>query len=98
MGQNESGCCSSWHNLHRTDISQLGKRRSIFNLPIDDEPVILQLNEVEISSEDIPGWMVANKGQSDGALDVTVTPELEAGRKCKGICKPDSEDPERQWV
>jgi isoleucyl-tRNA synthetase len=33
---------------------------------------------VEISSEDIPGWTVANKGILTVALDVTVTPELEA--------------------
>jgi isoleucyl-tRNA synthetase len=48
-----------------------------YNLSIDGEPVILQLAEVEISSEDIPGWTVANKGSLTVALDVTVTPELE---------------------
>ncbi|MGQ0738595.1 MAG: DUF5915 domain-containing protein, partial [Bacteroidota bacterium] len=40
--------------------------------------VILQIAEVEISSEDIPGWTVANKGSLTVALDITVTPELEA--------------------
>src|SRR6185503_3923886 len=45
---------------------------------IDGEPVILQIAEVEISSEDIPGWTVANKGNLTVALDITVTPELEA--------------------
>ncbi|MFI5187330.1 MAG: DUF5915 domain-containing protein, partial [Chitinophagales bacterium] len=48
-----------------------------FNLPIDDESVMLQLSEVEIISEDIPGWTVANKGSLTVALDITVTPELE---------------------
>ncbi len=47
-------------------------------MSIDDEPVILQINEVEISSEDIPGWTVASKGALTVALDVTITPELEA--------------------
>jgi isoleucyl-tRNA synthetase len=46
-------------------------------LSIDGEPVILQANEVEISSEDIPGWTVANKGSLTVALDITITPELE---------------------
>jgi isoleucyl-tRNA synthetase len=32
---------------------------------------------VEISSEDIPGWLVSSKGALTVALDVTVTPELE---------------------
>ena len=48
-----------------------------YNLSIDGEPVILQLSEVEITSEDIPGWTVANKGALTVALDITVTPELE---------------------
>ena len=43
---------------------------------IGDEPLILQVSEVEISSEDIPGWMVANKDSLTVALDVTITPEL----------------------
>jgi isoleucyl-tRNA synthetase len=49
-----------------------------YNLSIDGEPVILQIAEVEVTSEDIPGWTVANKGSLTIALDVTVTPELEA--------------------
>jgi isoleucyl-tRNA synthetase len=47
-------------------------------LQIDSEPLILQRQEVEITSEDIPGWMVATKDLLTVALDVTVTPELES--------------------
>ncbi|WP_315819894.1 DUF5915 domain-containing protein [Paraflavitalea speifideaquila] len=57
------------------DIALLEKEGSI-SLFIDNEPLILQVNEVEIASEDIPGWMVANKDSLTVALDVTVTPEL----------------------
>jgi isoleucyl-tRNA synthetase len=46
------------------------------SLEIESEPLILQTNEVEITSEDIPGWMVANKDVLTVALDVTITPEL----------------------
>ncbi|HKZ65127.1 MAG TPA: DUF5915 domain-containing protein, partial [Chitinophagaceae bacterium] len=49
-----------------------------YNLSIDGEPVILQINEVDISSEDIPGWTVAGKGSLTVALDVTITPELQS--------------------
>jgi isoleucyl-tRNA synthetase len=59
------------------DIALLEKEGQ-YNLSVDGEPVILQITEVEISSEDIPGWTVANKGSLTVALDVTVTPELEA--------------------
>jgi isoleucyl-tRNA synthetase len=59
------------------DIARLEKAGQ-YNLSIEGEPVILQLAEVEISSEDIPGWTVANKGSLTVALDVTVTPDLES--------------------
>lgn len=58
------------------EIARLEKEGSL-SLQIDSEPLILQLNEVDITSEDIPGWMVANKGALTVALDVTVTPDLE---------------------
>jgi isoleucyl-tRNA synthetase len=48
-----------------------------YNLSVDGEDLILQAAEVEITSEDIPGWLVANKGSLTVALDVKVTPELE---------------------
>ncbi len=59
------------------DIALLEKEGQ-YNLPVDGEPVILQVSDVEISSEDIPGWNVAGKGSLTVALDLTVTPELEA--------------------
>ncbi|MBW7890937.1 MAG: isoleucine--tRNA ligase [Chitinophagaceae bacterium] len=46
-------------------------------LNIDNESIRLNLDEVEIQSEDVPGWIVANKGALTVALDVTITPELE---------------------
>jgi isoleucyl-tRNA synthetase len=58
------------------DIAQLEKDGQ-YNLSIDGETVTLQLSEVEISSEDIPGWTVTSKGVLTVALDITITPELE---------------------
>ena len=57
------------------DIANLEKEGS-YSLRINDEDLILQLSDVEIISEDVPGWMVANKGSLTVALDITVTPEL----------------------
>jgi len=62
--------------FNQDDISKLEKEGSV-SLEIDSEPLILQISDVEISSEDIPGWMVANKDSLTVALDVTVSPELE---------------------
>ena len=36
----------------------------------------VELGDVEIISEDIPGWLVANDGNLTVALDITVTEEL----------------------
>ncbi len=57
------------------DISQLEKD-SHFTVTIEEEPITLALNEVEISAEDIPGWSVATKGTLTVALDITITDEL----------------------
>lgn len=58
------------------DIIKLEKEGKIL-LPIGGDSVEIGLEEVEIGSEDLPGWMVATKGPLTVALDVTVTPELE---------------------
>jgi len=58
------------------DIGKLEKEGKI-QIPIEGENLEIILEEVEISSEDVPGWMVASKGSLTVALDVTVTPELE---------------------
>ena len=43
---------------------------------IVNQPVILTMEDVEILSEDIPGWQVANEGKLTVALDVTITGDL----------------------
>ncbi|WP_217603353.1 isoleucine--tRNA ligase [Chitinophaga sp. GbtcB8] len=58
------------------DITVL-ERDGVYNLLIDSEQLQLQLSDVEIISEDIPGWTVANKGALTVALDITITPQLQ---------------------
>jgi isoleucyl-tRNA synthetase len=48
-----------------------------YNLSVDGDDLILQTSDVEITSEDIPGWLVASKGQLTVALDVTISEALE---------------------
>ncbi|MFN5134452.1 MAG: DUF5915 domain-containing protein, partial [Chitinophagaceae bacterium] len=62
-------------NFSQEQIAELEKE-TVYNLLIDNEPVLLYLTDVEIASEDVPGWLVANKGSLTVALDVTITPEL----------------------
>jgi len=43
---------------------------------INGQEIILTTEDVEIISEDIPGWQVANDGKLTVALDITVSDEL----------------------
>ena len=45
-------------------------------MTINGQEVVLTIDDVEIISEDIPGWQVANEGRLTVALDVTVTDDL----------------------
>ncbi len=47
-----------------------------YTLTISGQEIILSPDDVEIISEDIPGWQVANDGRLTVALDVSVTNEL----------------------
>ena len=47
-----------------------------YTLNLDGAEAIIETADVEIFSEDIPGWLVANEGKLTVALEVTVTEEL----------------------
>ncbi|MDD3255634.1 MAG: isoleucine--tRNA ligase [Parabacteroides sp.] len=47
-----------------------------FAFDIDGQQAVVELADVEVISEDIPGWLVANEGRLTVALDITVTEEL----------------------
>lgn len=57
------------------EIAEIERNNSI-EVTIDGSPISITLEEVEISSEDIPGWLVANDGPITVALDVTITDAL----------------------
>ena len=47
-----------------------------YTLNLDGAEAVIEASDVEIFSEDIPGWLVANEGKLTVALEVTVTEEL----------------------
>ncbi|MCF6294400.1 MAG: isoleucine--tRNA ligase [Flavobacteriaceae bacterium] len=57
------------------DINKI-EQSGIFAVEINGESIILQLADVEITSQDIEGWLVANEGALTVALDVTLTEDL----------------------
>ncbi|MBP5516817.1 MAG: isoleucine--tRNA ligase [Bacteroidales bacterium] len=46
------------------------------DLTVEGQPVEVLLSDVEIATQDIPGWVVANEGNLTVALDITLTQEL----------------------
>jgi isoleucyl-tRNA synthetase len=47
-----------------------------YTIVVNDENIVLAPEDVEIISEDIPGWLVANEGKLTVAMDVNITDEL----------------------
>jgi isoleucyl-tRNA synthetase len=50
--------------------------KGAYTFDLDGTPATVEATDVEIFSEDIPGWLVANEGKLTVALEVTVTEEL----------------------
>ena len=61
--------------MSQADIIEFEKNGS-FTFTIDGTQATVEACDVEIISEDIPGWLVANEGNLTAALDITVTEEL----------------------
>ena len=62
-------------NFTQEDIHKIEKEGEI-SICINEKYITLGLEDVEISSKDIEGWLVANEGSLTVALDVTITDEL----------------------
>jgi isoleucyl-tRNA synthetase len=61
--------------LGQEDIRML-EREGRLNLTLDEGPVELLLDDVDVQTEDIPGWLVAGEGGVTVALDIEISPEL----------------------
>ena len=61
--------------LTQADIAKIEKDKTI-NLELNGQIYPLSIDDFLITSEDIPGWLVANDGDVTVALDVTLTDEL----------------------
>lgn len=59
----------------QSQISELEKNKSI-GIEVDGNAAVIDIAEVEILSEDIPGWIVSNMNDLTVALDVNLSEEL----------------------
>ena len=67
-----SAAVNGWGKSEIASIEANGS----YDLNLDGEILTLTLEDVEISSQDIPGWSVASEGKTTVALDITLTDEL----------------------
>lgn len=66
---------AAFGTFSQAEISAIEKSADYkLNLPTGE--VILMPEDVEIATEDMPGWLVANEGKLTVALDITITDEL----------------------
>ncbi|MDE6116150.1 MAG: isoleucine--tRNA ligase [Duncaniella sp.] len=75
FGKQMKAVAEAVKSLDNRQIADLERNGNI-HLDINGSAAVIDLADVEIISEDIPGWLVANEGSLTIALDVTVTPEL----------------------
>ena len=75
FGKQMKAVAAAVSELSQDAIAELEKNGS-YTLLLDGAEVVVEAVDVEIFSEDIPGWLVANEGKLTVALDVTVTEKL----------------------
>ncbi|MDE6377772.1 MAG: class I tRNA ligase family protein, partial [Duncaniella sp.] len=74
-GKNMKAVAEAIKNLDAQSVARLEAEGSI-EIEIAGAKAVVDACDVDIYSEDIPGWLVVNNGALTIALDVTVTPEL----------------------
>lgn len=75
FGKLMKGIAAAMGNLSQEEISQLQTTGS-YELEVEGQKAVVKATDVEIISEDIPGWLVSNEGNLTVALDVELTDEL----------------------
>lgn len=75
FGKNMKAAAQALTSLEQSQIAQFEKDGKIA-LTLNGEEAVVELADVEVISEDIPGWLVTNDGNITVALDITITDDL----------------------
>lgn len=75
FGRDMKSISSAIQNFSQEDIIKIEKDGNL-SIKIDEKSIHLDITDVEVSSKDIEGWLVANANGLTVALDVTITEEL----------------------
>ena len=82
FGKQMKAVAAAVAGMSQEAIAELEKNGK-YTFQLDDGEAVVEAADVEIFSEDIPGWLVANEGKLTVALEVTVTDDL----KREGIAR-----------
>jgi isoleucyl-tRNA synthetase len=75
FGKDMKAIANAIQNLQAADIKQI-EEKGVLGIEINGKSINLERDDVEITSQDIEGWLVANQGSVTVALDVTLTAPL----------------------
>jgi len=75
FGREMKSIANAIRNFSKEEISKIELEGKI-PIELDGKMINLELSDVEISSKDIEGWLVANEGSITVALDVTISENL----------------------
>ena len=75
FGKQMKAVAAAVAEMSQEAIGELEKNGK-YTLNLDGAEAVIEASDVEIFSEDIPGWLVANEGKLTVALEVTITEEL----------------------
>ncbi len=72
--------------MSQEQIAQLEAEGKVA-LMAEGQDAVIELADVDIMSQDIPGWSVANEGVTTVALDITITPALKNEGNARKLIK-----------
>ena len=75
FGKLMKGVAAQMDALTQEQIAQLEKD-SVITINVEGQDLTVEAADVDIISEDIPGWLVGNEGNLTVALDITLTDDL----------------------
>lgn len=75
FGKQMKAVAAAVSGMTQEEIARL-EREGSYTFTLDGVEAVVEAADVDIFSEDIPGWLVANEGRLTVALEVTVTDEL----------------------
>ena len=75
FGKHMKSIAAAVNGFGEEEIATLEKNQQM-ELDLGEEKLTISMEDVEITTDDIPGWLVASEGGLTVALDITLTEEL----------------------